>query len=151
MPRLSAGLLMYRMADGMPEVFLVHPGGPLWSKKDHHAWFIPKGEVEAGEDELSAARREFTEETGFTPVAPFLALGRLTTRPGKIVVAWAFAGAADPSALVSNTFTMEWPPRSGRHQSFPEVDRGRFYTLPDARAIMYEGEREFLDRLAAAI
>jgi predicted NUDIX family NTP pyrophosphohydrolase len=150
MPRLSAGLLMYRAAGPTREVFLVHPGGPLWSKKDHHAWFIPKGEVEPGEDELSAACREFTEETGFTPSAPFLALGRLTTRPGKIVVAWAFEGTADPSMLVSNTFTMEWPPRSGRHQSFPEVDRGRFYTVAEARVIIYEGERDFLDRLAAA-
>jgi predicted NUDIX family NTP pyrophosphohydrolase len=136
-----------RSAAAEREVFLVHPGGPLWAKKDVGAWFIPKGEVNPGEDELSAACREFTEETGFTPSAPFLPLGRLETRPGKIVVAWAFEGTADPAVLVSNTFTMEWPPRSGRQQSFPEVDRGRFYPLADARAIMFDGEREFLDRL----
>lgn len=146
MPRVSAGLLMYRVADAM-EVFLVHPGGPLWTKKDDGAWFLPKGVVEPGEDELSAAQREFHEETGFTATPPFLPLGRVRTRPGKDVVAWAFEGTADPGQLVSNTFSMEWPPRSGRHQEFPEIDRGRFYTLAEARTMMFEGEREFLDRL----
>jgi predicted NUDIX family NTP pyrophosphohydrolase len=139
---------MYRRPPGaIPEVFLVHPGGPLWARKDQNAWFIPKGEINPGEDELSAAQREFHEETSFTPSGPFIPLGRHRTRPGKVVVAWAFEGTADPAQLVSNTFTMEWPPRSGRHQDFPEVDQGRFFTFPEAKDIMFQGEREFLTRL----
>lgn len=137
---------MYRRRP-TPEVLLVHPGGPLWSKKDQGAWFIPKGEVNPGEDELSAAQREFHEETSFTPTPPFIPLGRAPTRPGKIVVVWAFEGDADPAQLVSNTFTMEWPPRSGRHQAFPEVDRARFFTIPEAVSTMFTGERDFIARL----
>ncbi len=130
------------------EVLLVHPGGPFWAKKDVGAWFIPKGEVEAGEDELAAAQREFGEETGFAVGGPFIPLGRLDVRRDKIVVAWAFEGDADPSTLVSNTFSMEWPPRSGRRQEFPEVDRARFFPLAEAREMIGPGEREFLTRLA---
>ena len=142
---------MYRRTSDGPEVLLVHPGGPLWARKDHGAWFIPKGEVEANEDELAAAQREFMEETGFTPIPPFRPLGRVRTRPGKVVVAWAFEGDADPALLVSNTFNMEWPPRSGHHQSFPEVDRARFFPIADTESMMFTGEREFITRLQAKL
>jgi predicted NUDIX family NTP pyrophosphohydrolase len=138
---------MYRRRNGALEVLLVHPGGPFWAKKDRGAWFVPKGEVHAGEDELSAARREFQEETGFTSHGPFVPLGRLAPRRGKTVVAWAFEGTADPATLTSNTFSMEWPPRSGRQQEFPEVDRGDFYPLATAKDLIHPGERELLTRL----
>lgn len=107
--------------------------------------------MEANEDEFAAAQREFREETGFAPTPPFLPLGEVRTRPSKIVVAWAFEGDADPARLVSNTFTMEWPPRSGRQQQFPEVDRARFFAIADAAATMFTGEREFITRLTALL
>jgi predicted NUDIX family NTP pyrophosphohydrolase len=151
MPKTSAGLLMYRHAPAGLEVFLVHPGGPFWARKDVGAWFLPKGEIEPGEDELAAAVREFAEETGFTSHAPFLPLGRLKVRTSKIVVAWAFEGTADPSTLKSNTFSLEWPPRSGRYQEVPEVDRGAFFTLAEAHTMIGPGEREFLTRLESAL
>jgi len=115
----SAGLLMYRRRDGRMEVFLVHPGGPFWAKKDAAAWSIPKGEFAADEDPLAAAQREFAEETGLTPSGPFTALTPIKQTGGKIVQAWAVEGDCDPAAVRSNTFTMEWPPRSGRRQEFP--------------------------------
>jgi predicted NUDIX family NTP pyrophosphohydrolase len=133
MPRVSAGLLMYRLRDGKLQVLLAHPGGPLFKKKDEGAWSIPKGEIEPGEDLLDAARREFEEETGVTPAGPFVALTPVTQKGGKIVHAWAFQGDCDPSAIVSNTFSMEWPPRSGRQMEFPEIDRADFFDVAGAR------------------
>lgn len=133
MPRVSAGLLMYRILDGKLQVLLAHPGGPFFTNKDDGAWTIPKGEIEPGEDLLEAARREFTEETGVTPTGPFVALTPITQKGGKVVHAWAFQGDCDPAAIVSNTFTMEWPPRSGRRVAFPEIDRADFFDLAGAR------------------
>jgi predicted NUDIX family NTP pyrophosphohydrolase len=149
--KTSAGLLMYRERAGGLEVLLVHPGGPYWTKRDVGAWFVPKGEVLPDEDELAAARREFGEETGFASEGPFTPLGRLTIRSGKVVVAWAFEGNADPAALQSNTFLMEWPPRSGQQQNFPEIDRGDFFTVTAAMEMMHPAEREFVTRLQAAL
>lgn len=148
MPRRnSAGLLMYRMRDGLLEVLIVHPGGPYWVKKDAGSWFVPKGEIEAGEDELAAAQREFEEETAVVPCGPFLELGEVTQKSGKRVRAWAFAGDGDPAAIVSNTFQMEWPPRSGRMQSFPEIDRAVFADMATAREKLNPAEYAFVERL----
>jgi predicted NUDIX family NTP pyrophosphohydrolase len=147
MAKTSAGLVMYRLRDAVLEVLLVHPGGPFWAKKDAGAWFVPKGEIEPGESELAAAGREFEEETGIPPVGPYLPLGRVTHRSGKIVVAWAFAGTCDPSMVKSNLFTMEWPPKSGQQQEFPEVDRAEFFTVAAARARMHPQELDLVMRL----
>jgi predicted NUDIX family NTP pyrophosphohydrolase len=147
MPKRSAGLLMFRNAGRALEVLLVHPGGPYWAKKDVGAWFIPKGEIMPGEDPLDAARREFEEETSFPPEGPYLPLGEVRQKSGKVIAAWAFEGTGDPEKIKSNTFEMEWPPRSGKQQTFPEVDRGAFFTLPAAREKMSGVEAEFLDRL----
>ncbi|MDE3108698.1 MAG: NUDIX domain-containing protein, partial [Acidobacteriota bacterium] len=122
MPKKSAGLLMYRVRDGALEVLLVHPGGPFWVRKDAGAWFIPKGEVDPGEGDHAAALREFSEETGLTPSGPYLPLGTVRHKSGKIVVAWAFEGDCDPAALTSNKFSIEWPPHSGKRREFPEID-----------------------------
>ena len=143
----SAGLLMFRRAPGGVEVLLAHPGGPFWSRRDEGAWTLPKGEIDPGEDPLAAARREFLEETGFQSVPPFLPLGELRQKSGKRITAWAFEGDADPSQLNSNLFEMEWPPRSGRMQSFPEVDRVDWFTLPQARAKLLPGQAPFLEAL----
>jgi predicted NUDIX family NTP pyrophosphohydrolase len=144
----SAGLLMFRRRDGAVEVLLAHPGGPFWSRRDEAAWTLPKGEIGPGEDPLAAARREFQEETGFASRPPFHPLGELRQRSGKRITAWAFEGDADPHALVSNRFEMEWPPRSGRLQSFPEVDRVQWFGLPQARRKLLAGQAPFLDQLA---
>ncbi len=149
MPKKSAGLLMYRVRRGVLEVLLVHPGGPFWEKKDAGAWFVPKGEIAANEDELSAAMREFQEETGLAPAGPFLALGSVRHKGGKTVIAWAFEGDCDPATLSSNTFTMEWPPRSGRQREFPEIDRAAFFTREAARRKMHPAEFAFVARLEA--
>lgn len=135
----------------MAEVLLVHPGGPFWAKKDLGAWSIPKGEVAPGEDTLAAARRELAEETGVEAAPPFLSLGSVVQRGGKTVTAWAAAGDADPAAIASNSFTMEWPPRSGRMQSFPEVDRAAWFSLAQAKQQILEGQRPLLDRLATLL
>jgi predicted NUDIX family NTP pyrophosphohydrolase len=132
MPRVSAGLLMYRLQDGKLQVLLAHPGGPFFQNKDDGAWTIPKGEIEPGEDMLEAAKREFEEETGITPTGPFIALKPIKQKGGKIVHAWAFQGDCDTSAVVSNTFTMEWPPKSGRQMEFPEMDRAEFFDVATA-------------------
>jgi len=147
----SAGLLMYRRRGGGVEVFLVHPGGPFWAKKDEGAWSVPKGLYEEGEDPLEAARREFTEETGFAVTGELLPLGTVRMKSGKTVAAWAFEGDADPAALKSNTFEMEWPPRSGRMQKFPEVDRGAWFPLEEARVKIVKGQRPLLERLEEAL
>ena len=138
---------MYRMRDGQYEVLLVHLGGPFWAKKDAGAWFIPKGEVNPGEDELAAAQREFEEETGLRPGPEFLPLGSVKHKSGKKVTAWAFAGDCDPASLRSNTFQMEWPPRSGKTKEFPEIDRAAFFLVEAARNKMHPAEFDFVSRL----
>jgi predicted NUDIX family NTP pyrophosphohydrolase len=147
MAKKSAGLLMYRVREGKLEVLLVHLGGPFWAKKDAGAWFVPKGEVEPGEDELDAARREFKEETGLDPSDDLQPLGSVKHKSGKTVTAWAFEGDCDPAALKSNTFTIEWPPRSGKQREFPEIDRAAFFTIEAARAKIHPAELDFLERL----
>lgn len=149
MGKLSAGLVMYRIRNGRPEVLLVHLGGPYWAKKDQ--WFVPKGEVNPGEDELAAAQREFQEETGLRPKGPFLPLGSVRHKSGKKVVAWAFEGDWNPAYLRSNTFRLEWPPRSGKFQDFPEIDRAEFSTIETAKEKMHPAEFEFLLRLKEAL
>jgi predicted NUDIX family NTP pyrophosphohydrolase len=133
MSRISAGLLMYRIHDGKLQGLLAHPGGPFFKNKDEGAWSIPKGEVEPGEDLLETAKREFEEETGITPKGPFIALTPITQKGGKIVHAWAFEDDCDPSAIVSNTFTIEWPPKSGQQMEFPEIDRVDFFDVAAAK------------------
>src|SRR6059036_3245168 len=129
MAKTSAGLLMFRLRDGEPEVLLVHPGGPFWAKKDEGAWSIPKGEFEAGEDPLEASRRELEEETGIVARGTFVPLGSARQKSGKLVHAWALEQDADAASIRSNTFTLEWPPRSGHMREFPEVDRAAWFDL----------------------
>ena len=148
MPKRSAGLIMYRSFEGYLEVFLVHPGGPFWAKKDIGAWSIPKGEFEEGEDPLNAARREFHEETGFVAQGDFLELGEVKQNGDKVVTAWGFEGDCDPVKLVSNLCEMEWPPRSGRRLEFPEVDRGDWFSLTEARERILKSQEPLLDKLS---
>jgi predicted NUDIX family NTP pyrophosphohydrolase len=148
MAKASAGLVMYRVRGAHLEVLLVHPGGPLWAKKDLGAWSIPKGEVSLGDDELSTAKREFEEETGLHPQGEFLPLGKITQKSGKTVRAWAFAGDCDPAALRSNTFSMEWPPHSGKKQEFPEIDRAAFFSLAEAKERINPAQIGLLEELA---
>ena len=143
----SAGILVYRLHAAAPEVFLVHPGGPFWARKDAGAWSIPKGEYERGADALEAARREFNEETGFSIAGNFIMLEPLKQRSGKTVHAWAVEGDLDATAITSNLFSMEWPPRSGKQQQFPEVDQGAWFTLSTAKEKILAGQRVFLDEL----
>jgi predicted NUDIX family NTP pyrophosphohydrolase len=147
MAKISAGILLYRRRSGALEVFLVHPGGPFWAKKDDGAWSIPKGEVEGDEALLDAARREFREETGFDVDGRFAPLSPVRQPGGKIVHAWAVAGDADPLALRSNRFPLEWPPRSGRMQEFPEIDRAAWFDLAAARLKLTRGQLPLLDAL----
>ncbi len=147
MPRLSAGLLMYRRSGEGLEVLLVHPGGPFWKKKDAGAWSIPKGEYVAGEDPLDAAKREFQEETGLAARGRFIQLTPLKQPGGKIVHAWAFEGDCDAEALKSNTFSMESPPGTGRRQEFQEVDRAGWFTIEDAKRKILRGQAGFLGEL----
>ncbi len=147
MAKKSAGLLMYRVRDGKLEVLLVHLGGPFWEKKDARVWFVPKGEVEPGEDELDAAKREFKEETGFDPSDELQALGSVKQKSGKTISAWAFEGDCDPAALKSNPFTIEWPPRSRKQREFPEIDRAGFFTIEAAREKIHPAEYAFILRL----
>ena len=145
MVKHSAGLMMFRRRGSGLEVFLGHPGGPFWARKD--AWTIPKGEYDPPEAPLDAALREFREETGFEPQSPFIELGETRQPGGKIVTAWAFEGDCDPAALRSNSFEMEWPPRSGRMAEFPEVDRGVWFSIAEAKERILKGQAEFLERL----
>jgi predicted NUDIX family NTP pyrophosphohydrolase len=147
MPKTSAGLIMYRVRDRIVEVLLVHPGGPLWAKKDQGAWSIPKGEISPGEDALSRAKREFEEETGVIPEGEFVPLGTITQKSGKKVQAWAFAGDCDPKRVRSNTFEMEWPPRSGQKQEFPEVDRAEFFEIEEAKRRINAAQSGLLSEL----
>jgi predicted NUDIX family NTP pyrophosphohydrolase len=148
MAKRSAGLLMYRRRNGQLEVFLVHPGGPFWAKKDMGAWSICKGEYAENELALEAAKREFQEETGFTAQGNFLELGVVQQASGKIVTAWAFEGDCDPSKLISNLCQVEWPPRSGRTIEIPEVDRGGWFSIDAARERILKAQEPFLDRLS---
>lgn len=148
----SAGLLLYRRGAGGLEVLLVHPGGPFWARKDAGAWSLPKGEHEAGADPLAEARREFQEELGIPPPAgPYADLGSVRQKAGKLVRAWAVEGDLDAAAIRSQPFEMEWPPRSGRRSTFPEVDRAAWFSLAAAAERLLEGQRPFLERLAAAV
>jgi predicted NUDIX family NTP pyrophosphohydrolase len=151
MPKRSAGLLMYRKRGDQLEVFLVHPGGPLWATKDLGAWTIPKGEYGKDEEPLTAARREFEEETGFVAKGQFVELGSVRQKSGKVVIAWAVEGDCDPEQLTSNMCVIEWPLRSGRRLEIPEVDRGEWYSLGDAHRYIREEQRPLLDRLATGI
>jgi len=147
----SAGLILYRGSGPALEVFLVHPGGPFWMKKDDGAWSIPKGEYTEGEDGLAAARREFEEETGFAIDGEFLALGEIKQAGGKLVTAWALAGDIDAASIRSNTFSIEWPPRSGKQQEFPEVDRAGWFSMVEARVKILHSQTVLLDRLEAQL
>ena len=148
MPKWSAGILLYRRTNGEPEVLLVHPGGPYWEKKDLGAWSIPKGEYDDAEDPRACALREFEEELGARPPEGELAaLGSAKQSGGKVVTAWAVEGDLDPAGARSNTFTLEWPPRSGVMREFPEVDRAEWFTLDDARQRINPAQAVFLDRL----
>lgn len=149
--KLSAGILLYRIRAGLPEVFLVHPGGPFWAKKDAGAWSIPKGEFEPGEDPLQHAKLEFLEETGFPVDGDFRMLTPVNLKSGKTVHAWAVEGDIDAAALRSNLFSMEWPPKSGKQQEFPEVNRGEWFSLDAARLKLQEGQLGFLDELELAL
>ena len=151
MPKKSAGLLMYRRRRGVLEVFLVHPGGPFWQKKDAGSWSIPKGEYVPGEDPLEAAKREFQEETSFKASGEFIPLTPRKQPSGKIISAWAFEGEGDASAIKSNTFLMEWPPRSGRQQEFPEVDRAGWFSVPVAKEKIIKGQSGFLEELTQVV
>lgn len=152
MPAPSAGILLYRRGGRQLEVLLVHPGGPLWSRRDAGVWSIPKGEYEDGEDPATAARREYAEEIGSpVPEGDPLDLGEIRQRSGKLVRAWAVPGDLDASAIRSNTFALEWPPRSGRMSQFPEVDRAQWFTLEEARKRINPAQIPLLERLAAAV
>jgi predicted NUDIX family NTP pyrophosphohydrolase len=151
MAKESAGLLVYRRRASGLEVFLVHPGGPFWRNKDDGAWSIPKGELTAGEEPLAAAQREFQEETGFPIARPFTPLHSIKQRGGKIVHAWLVEADFDASQVKSNTFIIEWPPRSGKQQEFPEVDRAEWFDLETATRKINEGQRGLLQQIAAII
>jgi predicted NUDIX family NTP pyrophosphohydrolase len=150
--RRSAGIVLYREGDGGLEVLLVHPGGPFWAKKDIGAWSIPKGEYDPGEDPQAYALREFEEETGTKLDAPqLIELGAVVQKAGKEVTAWAARGDLDPASVRSNSFTMEWPPRSGREQEFPEIDRAAWFALDEARDRLVGAQIELLDRLTERV
>lgn len=147
MSKTSAGLLMFRVRGERLELLLVHPGGPFFRNKDEGAWSIPKGELAAGEDPLAAARREFTEETGFVAQGPFIELSPVRLKSGKTVLAWACEGDCDPAQIRSNTFTIEWPPRSGRKAEFPEVDRADFFDVETAKRKLNPAQVPLVDEL----
>ncbi|HET7767040.1 MAG TPA: NUDIX domain-containing protein [Burkholderiales bacterium] len=145
--RTSAGILLYRIRSGQLQVFIVHPGGPFWARKDAGAWSIPKGEIEQGSDPLETAKREFHEETGKPVSGEFLPLTPLKQRSGKVVHAWAVNGDIDPATIKSNTFTMEWPPGSGKRREFPEIDRGGWFAIAEATERLLPGQLGFLAEL----
>jgi predicted NUDIX family NTP pyrophosphohydrolase len=151
MPIVSAGLLMYRLRDGVAEVFLVHPGGPFWTGKDAGAWSIPKGLIDADEEPLAAARREFEEETGVKVSGDFTELSSVRLKSGKVLLAWAVEGDCDPSRIRSNTFLMEWPPHSGRQQEFPEVDCSAWFALGEAKKKINQGQTPLLQELVSIL
>ena len=147
MPKESAGLLLYRRLRGSIEVFLVHPGGPFWAKKDAGSWSIPKGEIEAGEDALEAAKREFHEETGLVAAGTFQVLRPIRQKGGKIVHAWAAQCDLDAAAVKSNTFSIAWPPGSGKMQEFPEIDRAGWFEIAEARHKILKSQLGLLEQL----
>lgn len=147
----SAGILLYRLGNGELEVFLAHPGGPYWVKKDAGAWTIPKGEIGDGEEPLEAAKREFAEEIGVRLEGDFVELKPIRQKSGKMVHAWAVEGDLDPAKLSSNPFSMEWPPKSGKQVEFPEVDRAGWFALDAARAKLLPAQLPLLDELAAKL
>ncbi len=151
MAKKSAGLLMYKRNGGRLTVLLAHPGGPFWARKDAGAWTIPKGELDEGEDPLDGARREFAEEIGTAPEGTFIPLGEVRRSGAKTIIAWAVEGDFDPAMLLSNRFALEWPPRSGIVETFPEVDRAAWFGLEDAREKLNPRQVPFLDRLAHAV
>ena len=147
MGKRSAGILLYRERDG-PELLIVHPGGPFWARRDERAWSIPKGEIDAGEEPLDAARRELGEELGASiDLGAIVDLGEVRQKGGKVVHAWAAQGDFDPGTLHSLTFELEWPPRSGRRQTFPEVDRAAWVAPDEARRLLVAAQAQFVDRL----
>jgi predicted NUDIX family NTP pyrophosphohydrolase len=147
-PKRSAGLLMYIFKDNELKIFLVHPGGPYFVKKDEGSWSIPKGLIEDNEDSLDTAVREFEEETGLKPVGNFFPLGEVTLKSGKIVYAWAFEGTEDKNFIFkSNLFEMEWPPKSGRRENFPEVDKYDFFSVEEAKAKINSSQIPLIDNL----
>ncbi|HXV50330.1 MAG TPA: NUDIX domain-containing protein [Candidatus Binatia bacterium] len=148
--KISVGLLLYRRR-GELEVFLVHPGGPFWSKQDAGAWSVPKGEIGQGEEPLQAAKREFLEETGFTIDGEFRPLDAVRQAGGKVVQAWAIESDCDPSQVRSNCFSMEWPPKSGKIQDFPEVDRAGWFNIEEARKRINAGQINLLDQLISSL
>jgi predicted NUDIX family NTP pyrophosphohydrolase len=149
MPRTSAGILLYRRKKNVLQVFLVHPGGPFFTKKDEGAWSVPKGELDEGEDALAAARREFEEETGCRAEGTFIPLSPVTQKNGKIVLAWAMEGDCDADAIRSNTFALEWPPKSGRVRDFPEVDRAGWFTVEEAKRKINPAQAALIDELCS--
>lgn len=151
MPRQSAGILLFRSSNGLIEVFLVHHGGPYWANRDDGAWSIPKGEINAGEDPLDAARREFQEETGFEVQGAALLLRPVKQAGGKIVHAWAVRGDANPAAVKSNYYSVMWPPKSGRLRSYPEVDRAGWFGLEEARQKLIKGQLPLIEELEEMI
>ena len=148
---VSAGILLYRRPGGRLEIFLAHPGGPFWARRDTGAWTIPKGAVDEGEALIDCAQREFREETGITPAGPFTPLGSVKQKAGTVVHAWAWEGDADASTIVSNTTTTEWPRGSGRRITYPEVDRCAWFDLATARRKINPAQSGFLDRLVALL
>ena len=147
MEKKSSGLLLYRQRHGALEVFLVHPGGPIWAKRDMGSWSIPKGELGPDEDPLAAAKREFEEETGFNVEGHFTALTPVRQRNNKLVYAWAIEGDCDAAAARSNTFPLEWPPHSGITREFPEIDRAAWFSMVAAREKIFNGQIGLLDEL----
>jgi len=150
-PKQSAGILMYRFRGGLLEVFLVHPGGPLWTKRDQGAWSIPKGEFSEPEEPLEAARREFEEETGIRLSGELTPLGSARQPGGKMIHIWAKQGDCDAASITSNTFSMEWPPKSGKQQEFPEIERASWFPVEAALKKVHQGQVIILDRLLAQI
>ena len=147
MPRTSAGVLLYRRKDNELQVFLVHPGGPFFAKKDEGAWSVPKGELDEGEDALAAARREFGEETGCKAEGDFIPLSPIIQKNGKTVLAWAVEGDCDAASIKSNTFALEWPPKSGKVRDFPEVDRAGWFTVDEAKKKINPAQAALVDEL----
>jgi len=147
----SAGILLYRFREGVLQVLLAHPGGPFWAKKDAGAWTIPKGEIGDSEEPLAAARRELREETGLDLDGEFIALAPVRQKSGKWVHAWALEGDCDPAAIRSNTFSVEWPPKSGKQREFPEIDRAAWFTIPEAREKILAAQAGFLDELERVV
>ena len=151
MAKRSAGILLYRLRDGELQVFLAHPGGPFWARKDDGAWTIPKGEIGDGEDPFEAAKREFAEETGLVLEGEFVALTPIQQKAGKTVLAWATEGDCDAAAIRSNLFSMEWPPKSGKQAEFPEIDRAAWFNIEEARTRLLASQLPFLDQLVVQV